>query len=113
MVTTPLHGTLGLAQRAGRLASGQDAVRLALTAGKVYLLLLAKDAAPRTKQSFVSQAEQLNIPWLEAGTMEEFGMAIGKPDRAVIAVLDQGFATSIFCKTDTRSTHMEVTQCRI
>ena len=39
---------LGLAQKAGKTASGDTAVRAALKSGKVKVLVLAQDAAPNS-----------------------------------------------------------------
>ena len=41
---------LGLAQKAGKTASGDVAVRAALKSGKVKVLVLAQDAAPNSKK---------------------------------------------------------------
>ena len=45
---------LGLAQKAGKIASGDVAVRAALKSGKVKVLVLAQDAAPNSKKEFIS-----------------------------------------------------------
>lgn len=41
---------LGLAQKAGKVASGDFAVRSALKSGKAKLLIVAADAAPNSKK---------------------------------------------------------------
>ena len=93
-----LHGRLGIAQKAGLLVSGQDAVRQAVKNGTVVLILLAEDASPRTLKEFTLLAESKGIPWRQGGTRQEFGAALGKPDRAVIAMTDRGFAKSMLAK---------------
>ena len=45
--------SLGLAQKAGKTASGDFAVRSAIKNGKVKLLLLAADAAENSKKDLV------------------------------------------------------------
>lgn len=95
-----LRGALGLAQRAGLISSGQEVVREALVAHRAFLLLLASDASQRTRKQFMALAEQHRVPLREPGTMQDYGSALGKPDRAVVAVLDRGFAQSMLAKID-------------
>ena len=45
---------LGLAQKAGKTASGDVAVRAALKSGEVKVLVLAQDAAPNSKKEIIS-----------------------------------------------------------
>ena len=95
-----LFGSIGLAQRARQLCSGQDVVREALVARRAFLLLLAEDASDRTVRTLSAVADQANIDIRQIGTMHEYGAALGKPDRAAIAILDRGFAQSILEKID-------------
>lgn len=83
---------LGLAQRAGKLASGDFAVKSALKGGKAKLMVLAADAAPNSKKEMYYLAEQANIPVVEALTREELGHAIGKQQRTAVVILDNNFA---------------------
>lgn len=86
---------LGMAQAAGRLISGDMACADALERGRVHLLVIAADAADRTQRHFTSMASQVNVPIVVIATKAELGRAIGKPDRAVIGVVDAGFARSL------------------
>ena len=99
-VRVALHGALGLAQRAGKVVSGTEVVRQSLVTNKVFLLLLASDAARRTKEEFVQLAEAKRVPWREPGSAQEYGAALGKPNRAVVAVLDRAIAESFLGKID-------------
>ena len=71
---------LGLAQKAGKLASGDYAVRSALKNGKAKLLLMA---------------EMSDTPVVECLTRDELGWAIGKAKRTAVVVLDNSFANMI------------------
>jgi ribosomal protein L7Ae-like RNA K-turn-binding protein len=84
-----------MAQAAGRLVSGDAACYDALQKGKLQLLILATDASPRTKRHFVDAALQLGLKYVEVACKEDLGKAIGKPDRAVVGVVDAGFARSL------------------
>ena len=56
---------LGLAQKAGNLASGDYAVRSALKNGKAKLLLVAADAAENSKKDMYFMAEMSDTPVVE------------------------------------------------
>jgi ribosomal protein L7Ae-like RNA K-turn-binding protein len=86
---------LGLAQAAGKVVSGDVATFEALRQHRVKLLIIAVDASSRTKKRFVIAAKSEAVPYLELANMAELGKAIGKPDRAVIGVVDAGFARSL------------------
>lgn len=83
---------LGMAQKAGRAASGDLAVRAALKSGKAKLLVIAADAAPNTKKELRFLAEQAEIPVVELLPRAELGRVIGKAPRAAVAVTDTNFA---------------------
>ncbi|MGE5653187.1 MAG: L7Ae/L30e/S12e/Gadd45 family ribosomal protein [Bacillota bacterium] len=85
-----MKGLLGLAQRAGKLSSGDDVVRRRLGKSRYQLLLLARDASPRTKE-IREIAAASGCPIIEFATKNELGAALGKPDRAVILIEDRGF----------------------
>ncbi len=50
MASNNIAFALGLAQKAGKVASGDFAVRSALKSGKAKLLVVATDAAPNSKK---------------------------------------------------------------
>ena len=83
---------LGLAQKAGKLASGDYAVRSALKNGKAKLLLVAADAAENSKKDMYFMAD---TPVVECLTRDELGWAIGKAKRTAVVVLDNSFANMI------------------
>lgn len=83
---------LGMAQKAGKAASGDFAVRTALKSGKVQLLVLAADAAENSKKEMYYLAQMANVPVLELLTRAELGHVIGKPPRMAVAVTDANFA---------------------
>lgn len=86
---------LGLAQKAGKLASGDYAVRSALKGGKSKLMLLAVDAAENSKKDMYFLAELSGTPVVELLTREELGHAIGKAKRTAVVVVDNNFANMI------------------
>lgn len=86
---------LGLAQRAGKLASGFDAVHRAVVRGRAKLILLSVDASANTAKRTQRIAEARRIPCIQWATQSELGQAIGRPDRAVVAILDEGLASAV------------------
>ena len=87
-----LKFVLGMAQKAGKLASGDFAVKTALKTGKVKLLAVATDAAENTKKELKHLAGTVKVEAVETLTAEAMGAAIGKERRVSVAFLDDNFA---------------------
>lgn len=90
-----LISILGLAQKAGKVASGDFAVQGAIKSGKAKMLIIAADASESTKKEYHYQAEYRNITVYCALSKEQLGGAIGKALRAAVAVTDAGFVNPI------------------
>lgn len=86
---------LGIAQKAGRLVAGGDAVIRAMAAGRVCLLVLAQDASKRLARKVTQVAAEEDVPIRRWGTKAQLGAAVGKRDLGVLAVCDVGFAGAI------------------
>lgn len=99
-----IFGTLGIAEKAGKIVSGEFSVEKAIKEGRAFLVILAEDASDNTKKHFSDMCSYREIPILFFGTKEELGGCIGKSFRANVALTDQGFAESILKKTG-RSNH--------
>lgn len=82
---------LGLAQRAGRLISGEELVVEAIRKQEARLVFLAQDAGPNSRKKITDKSNTYQIEVVEAFSTLELSSAIGKP-RKVIAVTDAGFA---------------------
>ena len=83
---------IGLARRAGRVESGDSAVRNAIDRGKVKLLILASDSAERTRKNFGRLADDAGIPLIIYGTKVSLGGILGRPARSVVAITDGSLA---------------------
>ena len=90
-----LGGWLGLAQRSGCLVSGDVAVKEALVRGKAKLLVIAGNAALRTRQELWGLAKKCGIPVVVFGTKEHIGALIGKSPRSSVAFLDENMARAV------------------
>lgn len=86
---------IGLGQRAGKLMSGDYAVREALARGKAKLLIVAADAATRTRQELSEMAGLKNIPTITYGSKGELGRLIGKSPRSAVVFTDEHMVRGI------------------
>ncbi len=86
---------LGLAMRAGKLITGEETVLKAVRSAQAALVVIAGDASDNTKKKFSDKCGYYNVPFAIVETREDLGKSIGKMDRVVIAVTDQGFAKMI------------------
>lgn len=90
-----VHNLLGLAQRAGKIVSGEESVENALRKGKVRMLILAEDASANTSKLFNNLTKTVGVPLFVHGTKLELGLAIGKSHRSAIAITDINFVRGI------------------
>ncbi|MCQ2363268.1 MAG: ribosomal L7Ae/L30e/S12e/Gadd45 family protein [Acidaminococcaceae bacterium] len=82
---------LGLAQKAGKLVSGDFAVKNAFKEGRVKILFVARDAAAGSRKELHFLAEKAGVPVDESLTADEIGSSIGKGSRISAALLDENF----------------------
>lgn len=94
-MTGSVLNMIGLARRAGHVDSGDAAVRGAIGRKKARLIILADDAADRTKETFGRLAREAGVPLMQYGTRYSLGRMLGKPIRSVVAINDDNFARGI------------------
>ena len=90
-----VYAMLGIAEKAGKIASGEFSTEKAIKKKQACLVILASDASENTRKHFSDMCAYRNIPIYLYGNKEELGHAIGKGTRANLAVTDQGLADSI------------------
>lgn len=93
---------IGLATKAGKIASGEFCTEREVKAGKAKLVIVAGDASANTKKKFQNMCDFYQVPIRCYDGKEVLGHAMGKELRASLAVLDEGFAGSILKQLDTR-----------
>ena len=86
---------LGLAAKAGKVASGGFAAEEALKAGRASLVILAGDASDNTCRRFEGLCRSRKVPCFRYSEKETLGKAIGRGERTVAAVTDGGFAVAL------------------
>lgn len=85
---------LGLALRAGKLAVGEEPVRLALAEGTAKTVFLAQDASDHTRRKVEPKLGSVPLQVIPASKLE-LGRALGRESCALCAVTDKGFAKSL------------------
>lgn len=91
-------GMLGLAAKAGNVASGGFSTEKAITEGKAYFVIIAEDASDNTKKKFENKCRYYGIPYVICGKMDELGHMIGKESRTSLAITDERFAENFIKK---------------
>ena len=86
---------LGLAQKAGKVVSGEFAVEQTVRTHKARLVLLAVDASANSKKNYRDLASYYEVPIYEIFSKQELGESIGKIQRAALAVTDLGFSRAL------------------
>lgn len=86
---------ISLAKKAGKLVSGEFAVDAAGKSGEACLIILAEDASDRTLKSVTDMCRFYEVPYVIYSTKDNLGRAIGKENRAQIAITDENFAKGI------------------
>ena len=86
---------LGLAFRAGCVQTGAEAAEQAIKRRKAYLVLIAADAAGNTVNKLLSQCRRDGTHVRLIGSKTDLGHWTGRDERAVVVILDKGFAKRI------------------
>ncbi len=89
---------LGLAAKAGKVISGFDQVESSIRKGTAKLLIISTDISKNTLSHLLDIGAKGDVTMTDAfsfSTMFELGKAIGKPDRAIVAITDTGFADKL------------------
>lgn len=86
---------IGLAEKAGKLASGEFSTEKAVKEKRAACVFIAEDASDNTKKKFINMCGFYQVPFYILGEKQELGHAAGKEFRASLAVLDAGLAQAI------------------
>lgn len=86
---------LGLATKAGKIASGEFMTEKSVKDGRAHLVLVSEEASDNTRKMFLNMCTYYKVPIYLFGKREELGHAMGKEMRASLAVLDAGFSKAL------------------
>ncbi len=98
---------LAIATKAGKVVSGGFMVEKSLQQGLASLVIIACDASNNTKEKFINKCTYYEVPYRVCTDSKSLGHIIGKQDRMVVAVTDEGLANQVMSKIDV-SLDMEV-----
>lgn len=86
---------IGLATKGRKLTSGEFMTEKEVKSKRARLVIVSIDASDNTKKMFRDMCTFYKAPYVEYGTKEELGHAMGKEIRASLAITDEGFAKSL------------------
>ena len=86
---------VGIATKAGKIASGEFSTEKAVKCKKAYVVIVAADASENTKKKFQNMCIYYKTPCYFFGDKTELGRAIGKEFRASLAVLDENLGRAV------------------
>ena len=87
-----VYSFLGLAAKAGKLLSGEEACEKGLKSGKGYLVIVLEDASDNTRRKFETICSNRGVEISNFGEKALLGKYSGKGLRSVIVVMEKGFA---------------------
>ena len=90
-----VYSFLGLAMKAGKIASGEFQVEHAVKSGNAALVIVTEDASENTRKKFSNMCEFYEVPIYFIANKEELGKFCGKEFRASLAVQDENFAKAM------------------
>ena len=94
---------LGLAAKAGKVASGEFSTEKEVKSGRAALVIVADDASDNTKKKFKNMCDFYHVPIYFYKDKDTLGHAMGKQFRASLAILDEGFAKGILKELKSRT----------
>lgn len=98
---------LSISAKAGKVVSGGFLTEKALQEGSACLVIIADDASDNTKKKFINKSVYYKVPYYIFGDSGALGGSIGKEDRVVVTVTDEGIAKKIISEIES-SKDMEV-----
>ena len=108
MKQNKIYSLLGLAQKAGKVESGEFATEKCVKSGMAWMTIVSEDASDNTKKMFSNMCEFYEVPRYFFGTKEQLGHAIGKGMRSSLAITDEGFAKSLIKHLEQSANSTEV-----
>ncbi len=95
MLINKINGLLGISAKAGMVLSGTDLVLEEMSKKRVELVIVAKDASEKTIKNIEYYCNKENVELIIYGTIFDNSKAIGKNNKAIIAIKDKNLANAI------------------
>lgn len=90
-----VYNYLGIAQRAGKIISGENTLLSRGQFNKYSLLIIAVDASETVKKRFINKAKHNQVDCYVFGSKVQLGLSIGKSPRTVLAVNDKNISLKV------------------
>lgn len=100
MIQNKVLSYIGLATKAGKVASGEFMTEKTVKEGRAFLVIVAQDASDNTKKMFTNMCSFYHVPIVFLQEKEALGHAMGKQFRASLTITDQGLADAIMKQLD-------------
>ncbi len=91
----PYLQLIGLANRARKIALGEETIVKKIQQREAHLILLAADIGEQTRKKITDKCTFYDIPYVFVDDREIVSQAVGSSDRVAIAILDKGFAQKL------------------
>lgn len=86
---------IGLAAKAGKVASGEFSTEKAVKEGRAHLVIISEDASNNTKKRFVNMCTYYQVPYAIVYDKDTLGYGIGRQMRSSLAITDSNFAKGL------------------
>jgi len=86
---------LGLATKAGKTVTGTQACSIAIKRNKTKLVIIAADASENAKSPAINLCKANGADYVLFSSKDDLGHFTGKSERAIVAIIDEGFALRI------------------
>lgn len=93
-------GMLGLAKRAGKIASGEFLCDKAIKSGQSHLIIIATDISDKSKKAICDACRYYGVEYIQFALSEELGKFSGGGRKCVISVNDESFKNAILSKIE-------------
>ena len=91
---------LSLCTKAGMLRTGEETAEKLLRSGEARLVIIAGDASDNTQKKFTNKCFFYEKPVRIFGEREALSRCVGKPNRTVYVVTNDGFADRLLALID-------------
>ena len=93
-------GMIGLAKRAGKIASGEFMCDKAIKSGQSRLIIIASDISENSEKAICDACKYYGVEYIRYATSEELGKFSGSERRVVVSVNDDNFKNAILSKIE-------------
>lgn len=93
---------ISLAQKAGKVKTGEYLTTKAVKEGAAFLVIIAEDTSEKSTLRIKSLCDLFETKHCVYGNKESLGHFTGNRDKSVICITDEGFATALLKLLETK-----------